>query len=49
MKDYAEVYLEIVQTLKSFYNYELKSNAEESHKMAIRHVELAKELMDITK
>jgi hypothetical protein len=49
MRDYAEVYIEIIQTLKSFYNNELKNNEEESHKMAIRHVELAKELADIVK
>ena len=49
MRDYAEVYLEVVQTLKSFYNYELKGNTEEAHKMAIRNVELAKELVDAIK
>jgi len=49
MRDYAEVYLEVVQTLRSFYNNELKGNAEEAHKIAIRTAELAKELVDITK
>jgi len=48
MRDYAEVYLEIVKTLKSFYNDELKGNTEEAHKIAIRTIELAKELVDIT-
>ena len=49
MKDYAEIYLEIVQTLRGFYNQELKGNTEEAHKVAIRTVELAKELVDATK
>jgi hypothetical protein len=49
MRDYAEVYLEVVQTLKGFYNNELKGNTEEAHKIAIRTVELAKELVDATK
>jgi hypothetical protein len=49
MRDYAEVYLEVVQTLRSFYNNELKGNSEEAHKIAIRTAELAKELVDITK
>jgi hypothetical protein len=49
MRDYAEVYLEVVQTLKGFYNNELKGNTEEAHKIAIRTVELAKELVDAIK
>ena len=49
MRDYAEVYLEIVQTLKSYYNHELKSNTEEAQKKATRIAELGKELLDVVK
>lgn len=49
MRDYAEVYLEIVQTLKNYYNYELKSNIEEKQKTAARIAELGKELLDVVK
>jgi hypothetical protein len=49
MRDYAEVYLDIVKTLRSFYNYELKGNAEAAHKAAVRTNELAKELLEVVK
>ena len=49
MRDYAEVYLDVVKTIKSFYNNELKGNTEEAHNMALRTAELAKELADATK
>lgn len=49
MRDYAEVYLDVVKTIKSFYNNELKGNTEEAHKLALHTVELAKELADATK
>jgi hypothetical protein len=48
-RDYAEVYLDIVKTLRSFYNYELKGNAEAAHKAAVRTNELAKELLEVVK
>lgn len=49
MKDYTEVYLEIVKTLKSYYNHELKRNTEEAQKSAARIAELGKELVDAIK
>lgn len=38
MNDYAEVYLDAMQTLKSFYNYEVKED----------HVEAAKSAMELS-
>jgi hypothetical protein len=49
MKDYAEVYLDIVKTLKSFYNHELKGNKDAAHTAAVRTNELAKELIEAVK
>jgi hypothetical protein len=49
MRDYAEVYLDIVKTLRSFYNYELKGNTEAAQKAAVRTNELAKELLEVVK
>jgi len=49
MRDYSEVYIDIVKTLRSFYNYELKGNAEEAQQAAIRTNELAKELLEAVK
>ena len=48
-RDYSEVYLDIVKTLKSFYNHELRGNAEAAHKAAVRTNELAKELIEAVK
>ena len=45
-RDYSEVYIDIVKTLKSFYNYELKGNSEAAQKAAVRTNELAKELLE---
>jgi hypothetical protein len=49
MRDYSEVYIDIVKTLRSFYNYELKGNAEAAHKAVVRTHELAKELLEVVK
>lgn len=49
MRDYTEVYLEIVKTLKSYYNHELKRNSDEAQKSAARIAELGKELLDVVK
>lgn len=38
MNDYSEIYLDAMQTLKSFYNHELKEN----------HVEAAKSAMELS-
>ena len=38
MNDYAEVYLDAIKTLKSFYNYELKNN----------HVDAAQAAMELS-
>jgi hypothetical protein len=48
-RDYSEVYLDIVKTLRSFYNNEIKGNAEEAQKAAARTNELAKELLEAVK
>ena len=48
-RDYSEVYIDIVKTLKSFYNHEIKGNAEAAHKAAVRTNELAKELLEVVK
>jgi hypothetical protein len=44
MKDYAEVYLEAMRTLRSFYNYELKENHVEAAKAALEVSVLANQL-----
>jgi hypothetical protein len=49
MRDYSEVYLDIVRTLRSFYNYELKGNVEAAQQAAVRTNELAKELLEVVK
>lgn len=49
MRDYSEVYIDIVKTIRSFYNYELKGNTEEAQKAAVRTNELAKELLEAIK
>lgn len=49
MRDYSEVYLDIVRTLRSFYNYELKGNTEAAQEAAVRTNELAKELLEVVK
>jgi hypothetical protein len=48
-RDYSEVYLDIVRTLRNFYNYELKGNTEAAQKAAVRTNELAKELLEVVK
>jgi hypothetical protein len=48
-RDYSEVYIDIVKTLRSFYNYELKGNAEAAQQAAVRTNELAKELLEAIK
>ena len=48
-RDYSEVYIDIVRTLKSFYNHELKGNAVAAQKAAVRTNELAKELLEAVK
>lgn len=49
MRDYSEVYLDIVKTLKSFYNNELKGNTEAAKKAAEETNKLAKELLEAIK
>jgi hypothetical protein len=49
MRDYSEVYIDIVKTLRSFYNYELKGNAEAAQQAVVRTNELAKELLEVVK
>jgi hypothetical protein len=44
MKDYAEVYLEAMRTLRSFYNHELKENHVEAAKAALEVSVLANQL-----
>ena len=48
-RDYSEVYLDIVKTLRSFYNHEIKNNTEAAQQAAIRTNELAKELLEAVK
>ena len=48
-RDYSEVYIDIVKTLKSFYNHKIKGKAEAAHKAAVRTNELAKELLEVVK
>ena len=40
---------DIVKTLRSFYNYEIKGNAEAEQQAAVRTNELAKELLEALK
>ena len=44
MRDYAEVYLEAMKMLRSFYNYELKENHVEAAKAALEVSVLATQL-----
>jgi len=44
MTDYSEIYIEINQVLKSFYNYELKNNHEQAANAASDIITLAKHL-----
>jgi hypothetical protein len=44
MTDYSEVYIEINQVLKSYYNYELKNNHERAASAASDIVTLAENL-----
>jgi hypothetical protein len=44
MTDYSEVYIEINQVLKSYYNYELKNNHERAAKAANEVATLAEHL-----
>jgi hypothetical protein len=44
MTDYAEVYIEINQVLKSYYNYELKNNHERAAQSANEVATLAEHL-----
>ena len=44
MKDYAEVYLEAIKMLKSFYNHELKENHLEAAQAALEVSVLATQL-----
>jgi hypothetical protein len=44
MKDYAEVYLEAMRMLRSFYNHELKENHIEAAKAALEVSVLATQL-----
>ena len=48
-RDYSEVYLDIVRTLRSFYNHEIKGNAEKAKELAEKQLELAKELVEVVK
>lgn len=47
MKDYAEVYLETMRSLKNFYNYEVKENHIAAAKAATEASLLADQLKDI--
>lgn len=47
MKDYADIYLDAMKTLKSFYNYELKDNHLAAAKAAKEVATLAERLKDI--
>jgi hypothetical protein len=44
MTDYAEVYIEINQVLKSYYNYQLKNNHERAAQSANEIATLAEHL-----
>jgi hypothetical protein len=44
MKDYAEVYLEAIKMLRSFYNHELKENHLEAAQAALEVSVLATQL-----
>ena len=44
MRDYADVYLEAMKMLKSFYNHELKENHVEAAKAALEVSVLANQL-----
>jgi hypothetical protein len=44
MTDYSEVYIEINQVLKSYYNYELKNNHERAAQSANEVATLAEHL-----
>lgn len=44
MTDYAEVYIEINRTLKSYYNYQIKNNYEKSAEAANEIATLAENL-----
>jgi hypothetical protein len=44
MNDYAEVYLDAMKTLKSFYNYELQENHVEAAKAALEVSVMANQL-----
>ena len=47
MNDYAEIYLDAMKTLKSFYNHELKENHVAAAKAAKEVSTLAERLKDI--
>ena len=47
MQDYSQIYLDAMQTLKSFYNHELKNNHVEAAKSAKEASILADKLKDI--
>ena len=44
MTDYSEVYIEIKQVLKSYYNYEIKNNHEQAARAANDVATLAEHL-----
>jgi hypothetical protein len=48
MNDYAEVYLDAMKTLKSFYNYELQENHVEAAKAALEVSVMATQLKVIS-
>jgi len=49
MTDYSEVYIEINQVLKSYYNYEIKNNHEQAARAANDVATLANTLKEIAK
>lgn len=49
MTDYSEVYIEINQVLKSYYNYEIKNNHEQAAKAANDVATLADTLKELAK
>ena len=49
MTDYAEVYIEINNTLKSYYNYELKDNHQKAAQAANDVATLADRLKELAK
>ena len=49
MTDYSEVYIEINQVLKSYYNYQIKENHEQAAKAAENVATLADTLKELAR